>query len=108
MGVIWLSWSPQLPTTEVRGENTPERNFASTWSGTHNHQVMTPTSSPPSHPDGANKHLRTICEKGANAFTKSTGPCQLARIAQADTGRNLSLHFNIFCMANSHSIPCFC
>ena len=31
---------------QVRGENTPERNFASTGSQTHNHQVMSPTSSP--------------------------------------------------------------
>ena len=31
---------------QVRGENTPERNFASTGSQTHNHQVMRPTSSP--------------------------------------------------------------
>ena len=31
---------------EVRGENTPERNFASTGSRTHNHQVMSPTRSP--------------------------------------------------------------
>ena len=36
----------------VRGENTPERNFASTGSQTHNHQVMSPTRSPLGNPGG--------------------------------------------------------
>ena len=49
--------SHQLPfshaSEEVRGENTPERSFASTWSRTHNHQVISPTRSPLSHPGGA-------------------------------------------------------
>ena len=40
-------------SAEVRGENTPERKFASTGSRTHNHQVMSPTRSPLSHPGGA-------------------------------------------------------
>ena len=35
-------------SAEVRGENTPERSFASTGS-----QVMSPTCSPLSHPGGA-------------------------------------------------------
>ena len=39
-------------SAEVRGENTPERNFASTGSGTHNHQVVSPTPSPLSHREG--------------------------------------------------------
>ena len=30
-------------SAEVRGENTPERNFTSSWSRTHNHQVMSLT-----------------------------------------------------------------
>ena len=34
---------------ELRGENTRERNFASTGSRTHNYQVMSPTRSPLSH-----------------------------------------------------------
>ena len=38
---------------EVRGENTPERNFVSTRDRTHNHQVMSPTHSPLCHPCGA-------------------------------------------------------
>ena len=39
-------------SAEVRGENTPERKFASTRSRTHNHQVMSPTRSPMSQPGG--------------------------------------------------------
>ena len=38
---------------EVRGENTPERKVASTGDRTHNHQVMSPTRSPLSHPGRA-------------------------------------------------------
>ena len=37
--------------TKVRDENTPERKFASTGYGTHNHQVMSLTLSSLSHPD---------------------------------------------------------
>ena len=33
-------------SAEVKGENVPERNFASTRSQTHNHQVMSLTCSP--------------------------------------------------------------
>ena len=51
---------PKPPTTsthapEVRGENTPERKFASTRYQTQNHQVMNPTRSPSllSHPGEA-------------------------------------------------------
>ena len=40
-------------SAEVRGENTPERNFVSTGSRTHNHQDMSPTRSPLSHPGGS-------------------------------------------------------
>ena len=40
-------------SAEVRGENTPERNFASTGSRTHNQQVMSPTQSVLNHLDGA-------------------------------------------------------
>ena len=40
-------------SAEVRDENTPERNFALTRSRTHNHQVMSPTCSPLSHPGRA-------------------------------------------------------
>ena len=37
---------------DVRGEDTPERKFASTGYRTHNHQVMSPTRSPLGHPGG--------------------------------------------------------
>ena len=51
-------------SAEVRGENTPERKVASTWDRTHNHQVMSPTRSPLSHPGGSNiferGHFRNI------------------------------------------------
>ena len=40
-------------SAEVKGENTPERKFASTGDQTHNHQVMLPTRSPLSFPGGA-------------------------------------------------------
>ena len=49
---------PKPPTTfshastEMRGENTPERKVTSTGDRTHNHQVMSPTRSPLSHPGG--------------------------------------------------------
>ena len=36
-------------SAEMRGENTPERKFASTGDQTHNHQVMSLTHSPLSH-----------------------------------------------------------
>ena len=58
-------------SAEVRGENTPERKVASTWDRTHNHQVMSPTRSPLSHPGGypllytytrAKHPLRTLLE----------------------------------------------
>ena len=42
-------------SAELRGENTPERIFDSKRSRTHNHQVMSPTRSPLSHPGGAVK-----------------------------------------------------
>ena len=40
-------------SAEVRGENTPERKAALTGDRTRNHQVMSPTRSPLSHPGGA-------------------------------------------------------
>ena len=44
---------------EVRGENMPERKFASTGSRTHNHQVMSPTGSLMSYPVRAILFLTT-------------------------------------------------
>ena len=42
-------------SAEVRGENTPKRKFASTGDRTHNHQVMSLTSSPLSTQVGPSK-----------------------------------------------------
>ena len=61
--VLTQSFFPKPPTTfshasaEVRGENTPERKVASTGDRTHNHQVMSPTGSPLSHPGGAAENV---------------------------------------------------
>ena len=49
----WLLLSQAL--AEVRGKNMPERNFASTGFRAHNHQVMSPTRTPLSHPGGVNE-----------------------------------------------------
>ena len=40
-------------SAEVKGKNMPERKFASTVDQTHNHQVISPTRSPLSHPGRA-------------------------------------------------------
>ena len=40
-------------SAELRGENAPERKFASTGYRTHNIQVMSLRHSPLSHPDGS-------------------------------------------------------
>ena len=54
---------------QVRGENTLDRKFHSTGPLTHNHQAMTPTRSPLSHPGGANPlpnkplSLRVCCTR---------------------------------------------
>ena len=59
--VLTQPFFPKPPITfltcfcRVRGENTPERNVASPGDRTHNHQVMSPTGSPLSHPSGAQK-----------------------------------------------------
>ena len=56
--VLTQLFFPKPPTafhasTEVRGENTPERKLASTGNQTHNHEVMSPTLSPLNHPSEA-------------------------------------------------------
>ena len=40
-------------SADVRGKNIMERRFASTGNQTHNHQIMSLTCSPLSHPEGA-------------------------------------------------------
>ena len=47
---------------EVRSQNTPERNFVSTGSWTHNHQVLSPAQSPLSHPGRASWKIGNYCE----------------------------------------------
>ena len=57
-------------SAEVRGENTPERKFASTGYQIHNHQVMSPTRSLLSHPGGRKSFVKcvdSIVRKGENA-----------------------------------------
>ena len=58
-------------SAEVGGENTPERKVVSTGDRTHNHQVMSPTRSPLSHPGGAPQNRRrrfeNIVIRGQNA-----------------------------------------
>ena len=50
---------------QVKGENTPARNYTSTGSETHNHQVMSPIRSPLSPPGeeifGKNFQLKQKC-----------------------------------------------
>ena len=71
---------PKPPTSfshasaEVRGENTPERKVASTGDRTLNHQVISQTRSPLSHP-GKAKHQQT-------AFENIVGKGEIARNVQ--------------------------
>ena len=59
-----------LASAEVRGENSPERKIASTGGRTHNHQVMSPTRSPLSHPGGA-QNLRLVQIETNNKINSS-------------------------------------
>ena len=56
-------------SAEVRGENTLERNLASTGSQTHNQQVMSLTPSSLSHQDRATKS----CRIRQRMFSRMTG-----------------------------------
>ena len=50
-------------SAEVRGENTPERKVATIVDRTHNHQVMSQTRSPLSHPGGASSmYMRGVAQ----------------------------------------------
>ena len=55
-------------SAEVRGENTLERNFASTGTQTHNSQVMHLTFSPLSHPGRA--YSNAVPDKWACVITQ--------------------------------------
>ena len=49
---------------ELRDEKKPERKFSSTGYQTHNHQVMSPTRSPLSHPGRSEAVGRANCGGG--------------------------------------------
>ena len=57
-------------SAEIRGENTPERNFVSTGSRTHNHQVSSPTRSPPCGAEVS----RTLPQKKFQWVKRGTNP----------------------------------
>ena len=81
--------------SEVRGANTPERKFDSTWYQTHNHQVMSQTCAPLSHLGGLivtmkmfylhnymkcnelEERMENILEKGENDHDNNFSPFQL-------------------------------
>ena len=65
---------------EVRVKNKPERNFASTGYQTQNHQVMSQTRSPLSHPGGT-----MICKKLVLSIYKKYPPMSTANM-HADLG----------------------
>ena len=70
--VLTQFFFPKPPTTFLtcfcRGErqNTSEGKAASTRDRTHNHQVMSPTRSPLSHPDGAVYGEEEILKKSSS------------------------------------------
>ena len=64
---------------EVKGENTPERNFASTGSRTHNHKVISSTRLPLIHPVG-HMSLEAPCAIFSRILMKSP----LTTVATAD------------------------
>ena len=56
-------------SAEVRGENTPERNFTSTGSWTHNFLDMSLTRLPLNHQDGA-KTMISVFDRVENTVRK--------------------------------------
>ena len=59
----------------MRGENMPNRKFASPGSRTHNHRVTSPTRSPLSHPSEAQQLVVIVTRTVANGHgldTKTT------------------------------------
>ena len=65
-------------SVEVRGENTPETEFASNRYRTHNYQVTSSTHTQQSHPDGPQRSRRindSHCDRIYSCFT----PCPLFR-----------------------------
>ena len=56
-------------SAEVRGENMPERKFATTEDRTHNHHVMSLTRSPLSHRANKNKDFMQYSSEKTGIFT---------------------------------------
>ena len=56
-------------SAEVRGENTPERKFASIGYRTHNHQIMSLTCLKLSHPGGSKAGGRQMTESNMDPLT---------------------------------------
>ena len=85
-------------SAEVRGKNTPGRKFASTRYRTQNHQVMSPTCSPLSHP-GWCSYFKTLALTQTYRYT-NTWNCESlkegkpAQSTQADMGQNFRLSVN--------------
>ena len=86
--VLTQLFFPKPPTTFLRGENTLERKVASTGDRTHNHQVMSLTRSPLSHPGGAKEfadHNFDFDENGRKFFKQvenAVGKGEIARYKQ--------------------------
>ena len=77
-------------SAEVRGENTPERKVASTWDRTHNHQVMSPTCSPLSHPGGYFVESKMCClGKDYYNSISTVNECQILFIKQLDAANQI-------------------
>ena len=70
---------------EVRGKNTPERKFASNGYRTQNHQVMSPTRSPLSHPGGAEAEGRANDELGHGSIDTACAAYSHSASVQSST-----------------------
>ena len=85
-------------SAEVRGENTPKRNFTSSGFRTHNHHVMSPTSSPLSHPGWAPPLV-------ASAFSVRTGLKNILSLAMQHKYSHDQLESICKCYSN-HGFVC--
>ena len=72
-------------SAEVRGENTPERKFASTGYRTHNHQVMSPTRSSLSHPGGTGFRVaQSVACRSLEQEVTGSNPCPASFFLRID------------------------
>ena len=79
------------PSAEVRVENMPEINSASTGSQTHIHQVMSLTHSPLSNPGGTDKQKNWLC---LVIFVKiTTAQCMCTGLEDERTRRELIVFY---------------